>query len=116
MPINIFDLAGYTTNLFEYEPLNIFGSINTILLEQSENDWNNPIFHAEPEVPKPWVEYYRQSTVNGELLTIDDPVFKDHWKEYHSWADEWKCSCKEEDKTEWCYCDDNKSSAKCSQW
>jgi hypothetical protein len=112
----VFDLAGYTPNLFEHEPINIFGSIDTVSSEKPENDWNNPIFHAEPEVPIPWVEYYRESTINSELLTIDDPVFKDHWKEYHSWADEWECSWKEEDKTEWCYCDDNKSSAKCSQW
>jgi hypothetical protein len=61
-------------------------------------------------------KYYRQSAINGELLTIDDPVFKDHWKEYHSWADKWACDCKKEDKTKWCYCDSNKSSAKCSQW
>jgi hypothetical protein len=31
MTINIFDLAGYTPNLFEYEPFNILGSIDTIL-------------------------------------------------------------------------------------
>jgi len=93
MTINVFDLAGYTTDLFEYEPLNIYGSIDTIISEKPENDWNNPIFHAEPETPKPWVEYYRQLAINGELLTIDDLVFKDHWKEYHSWADEWKCGC-----------------------
>jgi len=78
MPINVFDLAGYTPNLFEYEPLNIYGSIDTILSEKPENDWDNSIFHAEAETPKPWVEYFRQSAINGELLTIDDPVFRDH--------------------------------------
>jgi enolase len=114
--INVFDLARYTLNLFEHEALNICGSIDSILSEKFENDWNNPIFHAEPETPKPWVEYYRQLTINGELLTIDDPVFKNHWKEYHSWADEWDCDCKEDDKTEWCYCSNNESSEKCSQW
>jgi len=88
MPVDIFDLAGYIPNLFEYEPLNIFSSIDEVLLREPENDWDNPIFQAEPDIPKPWVEYYRQSAVNGELLTIEDPVFKDHWKEYHSWADE----------------------------
>ena len=31
--VNIFDLAGYTPNLFKPEPLNIFGSINTIVFE-----------------------------------------------------------------------------------
>jgi hypothetical protein len=102
MRIYVFVSAGYTPNLFEYEPLNIFGSIDTILYEKSENDWNNPIFHPEPEVPKPWVEYYRQSAINGELLTIDDLVFKNHWKEYHSGADEWECCCEENDKTERC--------------
>jgi hypothetical protein len=116
MPFNVFNLAGYTPNLFEYEPLNIFGSIDSIISEIEENDWNNPIFHTEPETPKPWVEYYRQSASNGKLLTIDDSVFKDHWKEYHSWADEWKCDCKEDDKTEWCYCEDSKPLAKCIQW
>jgi len=116
MRINVFDLAGYTPNIFEHKPVNIFGSIDSVLKEKSENDWNNPIFHAEPETAKPWVEYYRQSAINGELLGIDDPVFKDHWKEYHSWNDKWDCCCKEDDKTEWCYCEDQRSSAKCSQW
>jgi hypothetical protein len=58
MPINVLDLAGYTPDLFEHEPINIFGSIDPILSETSENDWNNPIFHPGPKVPKPWVEYY----------------------------------------------------------
>jgi hypothetical protein len=102
MSVNVFDLAGFTPNPFEQEPLNIFGSIVTNLSEEPENDWNNPVFHAEPEIPKPWVEYYRQSAIYRELLTIKDLVFKDHYKE--------------DDKTEWCYCEDNKSSAKCSQW
>jgi hypothetical protein len=116
MTINIFHLAGYTPDLFEFEQFNIFGSTDTILSEQPEEDWNNPIFHAEPKIPKPWVEYYRQSAIFGELLTIDDPGIKDHYKESHPWADEWVCDCKDEDKAEWCYCDDNKSSLKCSQW
>jgi len=102
MSVNVFDLAGFTSNLFEQEPPNIFSSIVTNLSEESENDWNNPVLHAEPEIPKPWVEYHRQSAIYGELLTIKDLVFKDH--------------CKEDDKTEWCYWEDNKSSAKCSQW
>jgi len=113
--INVFHLAGYSPNLIEHEPLDIFGSIDSISSEKPEDDWDNPIFHSEPETPKPWVEFYRQSAIKGELLTIDDPVFKEHWKEYHSSADEWECPCKEEDKTKWCYCDDAKSSAKCSQ-
>ena len=46
---------------------------------------------------------------------IDDIIFKDHWKEYHLCADAWECDCNEKNKTQWCYCDDNKSSAKCSQ-
>jgi len=112
----VFDLAGYTPSLFEFEPPNIFNSMDTVLSEKPENDWNIPIFHTEPETPKRWVEYYRQSPINGELLMVDDPIFKDNWKEYHSWADGWECSCKEEDKTEWCHCDNNKSSAKCSRW
>jgi len=116
MPINFFDLAGHKPNLFEHEPFNIFGSIKTVLLKQPKNDWNNPIVHAEPETPKPCVEYFRQSAIKCELLTIDDPVFKVHWKEYHFWADKWKCWCTEEYNTEWCYCDDTKSSAKFSQW
>jgi len=84
MPINVFDLAGYTPNLFEFEPLNIFNSIDTILSEIPDNHWNNQIFHVELETPKPWVEYYCQSAINGELLTINDIIFKDHWKEYYS--------------------------------
>jgi len=65
-----------------------------ILSGEPENNWNNPIFHAEPKTPKPWVEYNLQSVINVELLTIDDPVFKNHWKEYHLWPDEWECCYK----------------------
>jgi hypothetical protein len=101
IPINFFDLAGYIPNLFEHEPLNVYGSFDTVIFGDSENDCNNPIFHAEPEIPKPWVEYYRQSALNGELLSIHDLVFIDNWQEYHSWADEWECCSKENDKTEW---------------
>jgi hypothetical protein len=115
MPITVFNLAGYIPNLFEYEPLNVYGSIDMIISEKMEIDWNNLIFHAAPVTPEFWVEYYRQSAINGELLTIDDPVFKDHCKEYHSWADEWDCCCRENDKTEWYYCANNKSSTNCSQ-
>jgi hypothetical protein len=46
MPINIFDLAGYTPKLFQQELLNIFGLTDSILFEKPENDCNNPIFHA----------------------------------------------------------------------
>jgi len=58
MPINIFELAGYVPNLFEYEPFNKFASIDTILLEEPENNCNNSIFHEEPETLKPLIEYY----------------------------------------------------------
>jgi hypothetical protein len=81
--INVFDLAGYTPNLFEYEPCQMFGSIDSIISEKSDNDWEDPIIHVEPKAPNPWIEYYRKSAINGELLTIDDPVFNDLWKEYH---------------------------------
>jgi hypothetical protein len=116
MLINIFDLAGYTPNLFEHEPFNIYGSIYMILSEKPENNWKSPIFHAEPEAPKPWVDHYRQSAIHRDLLRIDDSVFNDDWKEYQSWADEWEYCCKTDNKTEWCYCKDTESSAKCSQW
>jgi len=70
--ITIFDLAGYTPNLFEHKPLNIFGLIDTILSEKSENDWNNPIFHEEPETLKPWLNTItnQQITENCLQLTI----------------------------------------------
>jgi len=74
MTVNIFDLAGYMPNLFQYQSLNIFSSLETILSEVPDKDWNNSIFHTDPEAPKPWVEYYRQSAINGELLAIDDLV------------------------------------------
>jgi len=45
MLINVFDLAGYRPQLFEYDPLDIFGSIDMILSEKVENNSNNPIFH-----------------------------------------------------------------------
>jgi hypothetical protein len=116
MSINIFYLAGYTPNVFQYESLNKFESIDIVLSEESEKDWDNPLFHRKSEMPKPWVEYRRQLATNGKLLTIDDPIFNNHWREYHLWADELVCDCKENDKTEWCFCEDNKSKVKCPQW
>jgi len=80
MMINIFDLAGYTPDSFEYEPLHIFCLIDSNLSKKPDHNWDNPIFHEESETPKPWVEYYRQSAIDGDLLTIDDPVLKHHWK------------------------------------
>jgi len=56
MPINIFELAGYTPYIFEYEPQNIFGSTNLICWGKPEKDSNNPIFHAEADSPEPCVE------------------------------------------------------------
>lgn len=116
MRINIFDLTGHTPNLFQYERLNIISFINTILSKGPDNDSINPIFHEEPEIPKPQVEYYRQSAVRGLLLKLDDIVFKDHWNSYHSFYDSWNCICNKDDKTEWCYCARDMSSQKCSQW
>jgi len=116
MPTTVFDLAGYTPILFEYKPCNIFGSIDLIISENPEQHWCSPIFHEQPETPNHWVEYYPQSALNSELLTIDDSLCKNHQKEHHSWADEWDRDCQEEDNTEWCYWQDNKSFAKCSQW
>jgi hypothetical protein len=108
MAVNVINLAGYTPNLFQYELLDIFVSIVIILSAKREHDSNNPIFHPEPETPTTGVECYQQSAINCELVTIDDTVFKDGRKKYHLWADEWDCDCKEEDKTEWCFCGDNK--------
>jgi len=102
MPINICELAGYTPYIFEYEPQNIFGRMDFIRRGKPEKNLNNPIVNVESESPEPWVEYYRQSTIKGKSLTINDNVFKDHWKHYHLVADKWDCICKEEDKTEWC--------------
>jgi hypothetical protein len=116
MPITLFDLADYTSDLFEYEPHKNFGFLNMTLSEKPENNWNNRIFHEDPDTPRPWVEYYRQSATNSDLLKIDDILFKTHCQEYHSWTYKWDCDGKDEDRTEWCYCEDNKLSAKCSRW
>jgi len=72
--INVLDLAGYISNLFEYEPINIFSLIDQILSEVPYNDWEDPIHQEDPKTLKPWIDYYRQSAMNAELLTIDDPV------------------------------------------
>jgi hypothetical protein len=56
MPINIFELAGYIPSLFEYKPHNLYGSIESILSEESDSDWNILLFHTEPETRKPSIE------------------------------------------------------------
>jgi len=114
--INIFHLAGYIPNSFECQYLNIFEFIDIILFEHSEINWNHPIFHNGPETLTPWIKYYCLSVNWGELLLLDDIVFKDYRKKYHSWADQWNCPCKEANNTELCYCEENMISAKCSQW
>jgi len=65
MPINIIDLARYTPNLFEYENLNILGSVNMILSVQLENNWNNSIFHDELETPNLVL-----NTIDNQLLAV----------------------------------------------
>ena len=78
--INFFDLAGQTTNLFEYEPLNAFDCIEAVISEDQE-----PLdehFWAEPQQVSPWNSYWTEATRNGGGLQIDDPVFKNFWTEY----------------------------------
>jgi len=61
--------------------MQIFRSIYTILSEKPEDNWKNPIFHKDSETPKPSVEYYPQTAINGKLPAIDDIVCEDYWKE-----------------------------------
>jgi len=53
MAICIFEVAGYTPDRFEFEPLKIFALIYIIFLEISGNDWNNPILNEECDSPQP---------------------------------------------------------------
>jgi hypothetical protein len=96
MPVNTVDVARSIPNLLEYEPHNIFHCIGMIFMQQSENDWNIPIFHEPHKIPQHWDEYYGQSAIDSELLMIDDIVCKNHWKDYHLLANEWDCNCKDE--------------------
>jgi hypothetical protein len=47
--INIFDLAGYTPDIFEYTPINIIDLIDNILPDILKIVWNNPIFYEQLE-------------------------------------------------------------------
>jgi hypothetical protein len=75
--INIFDLASRTTNLFEPEPLNSFGSIDAVILEPEEP--LEAYFWEEPQALSPWSSYWTEAAKYGGGLQINNPVFKDSW-------------------------------------
>lgn len=70
MPVNIFELGGYTPKLFEHEPINIFISINSRLTEKPEDDWYIPVVHAEHETSKPWVEIIDNRPLTASYLQL----------------------------------------------
>jgi hypothetical protein len=96
--INFFDIAGRTTNLFEYEPLNIFNSIDAVIFETEEP--LEEYFWKEPHAVSPWNSYWTEAAKYGGGLQINDPVFKDSWTKYYGLH----VNCEAE---EVCYCEHN---------
>jgi hypothetical protein len=78
--INLFKLAGRTTNLVEHEPLNNFESINPILLA-SEEPREDHVW-AELHPVSPWNNYWNEAAKYRGGLKIDYPVLKDNWTKY----------------------------------
>ena len=79
---NFFNLAGWTKNLFEHEPLNTFDGIEAVLLE-TEEPWEE-YFWSEPQPVSLWNFYWTEAIRNTGGLQIDDPVFKNVWTKYYS--------------------------------
>lgn len=114
--INIFNWARNGIILCEYKPLNIFDSMDMILSEESDNYWDNAIIHTAHKVLKPWVKSNEQSAIHTELLQLDDSVVKDFFQQFDSWEVNWKCTCKQKNRTEQYYSEQKAQSAKCTQW
>jgi len=89
--INVTELGGYHTSLFEPEPFNSFYYLE---------DWfpyeDYPYFDYDafvdliwnsPSAVSPWGQYYRDSAKDGTMLVVDDPVFKEWWTKYPGFDD-----------------------------
>ena len=96
--ISFFDLAGRTTNLFEYEPLNAFDSIEAVISENQEP--LEEYFWSEPQPVSPRNSYWTEAARNGGGLQIDDPVFKNIWTKYYGLH----IDCQDQEE---CYCEHN---------
>ena len=96
--VNFFDLAGTPTQLAEPEPLNFFDSIDALLHETEEP--LEAYFWDAPDTPYPWNLYWTDAARQGGGLSIDDPVFADHWTRYKGLH----VDCEDQ---EICYCEHN---------
>ena len=96
--VNFFDLASIPLQLAESEPVNFFDSIDAPLNETDEplEDY----FWDAPDTPYLWNLYWTDAARQGGGLSIDDPVFADHWTRYKGLH----IDCKDE---EVCYCEHN---------
>ena len=79
--INFFDRAGRTTNLFEFEPLNAFDSIEAIILQSEEP--LEEYFWSKLQSVSLWRYYWTEATRNRGGHQIDNPVFKNFWTKYY---------------------------------
>lgn len=96
--INFFDLAEWTTNLFEHKHLNRFKSINAILVENEQ--LLEEYFKAELHPVSSWNSYWNTAAKYAERLQINDPVFKEGCTKYFGLH----INCGEEEE---CFCEHN---------
>jgi hypothetical protein len=66
MPITVFDLTRYTPKSFEYEPLNIFGSIHMVLSQYPRTIGIILYSTQNPRHLNLGLNTIRQLAINGE--------------------------------------------------
>jgi hypothetical protein len=96
--VNFFHLAGMSTQLAEPEHLNFIDRIDALLHETEEP--LEAYFWDAPDTPYAWDLYWTNSARQGGGLSIDDPVFADHWTRYN-------CLHIDSKDQEICYCEHN---------
>jgi hypothetical protein len=77
-----FDLAGKPCLVFETEHLNVYESIQAILLASFEEESLDAYFWEQSAVPSFWNTYWTDTAREGGGLHINDPMFGPHWTRY----------------------------------
>ena len=89
--INVTDLAGYHTLLFEQEPFNPYFSLKEPFPYEDhlffDYDAFGDLIWDSPNAVCPWHQYYWDCAKDGTMLEVDDPVFKEWCTKYPGFDD-----------------------------
>jgi len=89
--INVTELGGYHTSLFEPEPFNPFYYHQESFSYEDhlyfDYDAFGDLIWDSPSAVSPCGQYYWDSVKDGTMLVVDDPLFKEWWTKYPGFDD-----------------------------